>query len=127
ATGRRAEATPRAPLAEKPLEVPVPDVACVVIPRDDDERLALEPVEVLLRLHVLGFESEGRQVTGADDQVGLEVVDLCDRTLHQVGNEVGPAAVQVGDVSDRKAIPGGHARESKASGAAASHTRGASE
>ena len=56
-------------LAEQLLEMDVADVARVVVPGDDDERLALEPVEVALGLRVLLLEAEGGQVAGADDDV----------------------------------------------------------
>jgi hypothetical protein len=71
-----------------------------VVPRDDDERLALDPVEVRLRLAVLLLEPEGRQVARADDDVGLEVVDLGDGALEQVREEVRTAAVEIRDLRD---------------------------
>src|SRR5262249_57004266 len=43
----------RPPVAEELLEVDVPDVARVVVAGDHDDRAALEPVEVRLRLRVL--------------------------------------------------------------------------
>ena len=93
----------RVPLAEQLLEVDVADVARVVVPGDDDERVALEPVEVLPGELVLVLEAERRQVAGADDDVRAELVDLADRALEQVRLEVRPAAVEVGDVRDREA------------------------
>ena len=108
--GHAAEPEHGAALAEELLEVDVADVARVVVPGDDDERLALEPVEVLLRLDVLRLEPERRQVARADDEIRLEVVHLRDRPLHQVRHEVRPAAVQIGDVGDREVVPGCHPR-----------------
>ena len=81
----------------------VADVARVVVAGDDDERVALDLVEVLARLLVLGPEAERRQVAGADDDLRLEVVDLVDRALEQARHEVRPPAVQVGDVRDPEA------------------------
>ena len=65
-----AEPQYRAALPEQLFEVHVADVAGIVIAGDDDQRLAAEPVEVLLRLRVLGLEPERGQVAGADDEVG---------------------------------------------------------
>ena len=59
----------RVPAAEELLEVDVADVSRVVVPGDDDERLAGDPVEVALRLRVLLLEAERREVAGADDDV----------------------------------------------------------
>ena len=92
-------------LAEELLEVDVADVAGVVVPRDDDERLAVEPVEVGLRLRVLRLEAVRRQVARADDDLGLELVDLHDRPLHQIGHEIRRPAMQVGDVCDSEQLP----------------------
>ena len=83
-----ADAQHRVAVAEQLLEVDVADVARVVVARDDDERLALDLVEVAPRERVLLLEAEGRQVARADDDVGLQVVDLGDRALEQVRQEV---------------------------------------
>src|SRR5207244_2001298 len=80
----------------------VADVARVVVAGDDHKRLALDLVQVGLRLRVLGLEAESGQVAGADDEVRLHVVDLADRPLEQRRHEVRPSAVQIGDVSDRE-------------------------
>ncbi len=93
---------------EQLLEVRVADVSRVVIAGDDDERLAVDPIEVPLRLGVLLLESVRGQVAGADDDLGLQLVDLRDRALHQVGHEVPVAAVDVGEVGDR--LRGAHGR-----------------
>ena len=87
-------------LAEELLEVDVADVAGVVVAGDDDERLALDPVEVGARLRELRLEAERRQVAAADDEIGPPVVDLRDRALEQRGDEVRTPAVDVGDVRD---------------------------
>ena len=55
-----------AAIAEELLEMDVADVACVVVPGDDDEGVAVDQVEVLAREQVLVLEAERRQVTGAD-------------------------------------------------------------
>ena len=102
-----ADARDRVALAEQLLEVHVADVARVVVAGDDDERLALDPVEVALRLQVLVLEPEGRQVARADDDLRLEVVDLGDRAVEQARDEVLAAAVQVGEMRDREALVGG--------------------
>ena len=92
-----------AAVAEELVEMDVADVARVVVPRDDDERVALDLVEVLARLLVLLPEAEGRQVARADDDVRLQVVDLVDRAVEQARDEVNPSAVQIRDVRDREA------------------------
>ncbi len=98
-------------VAEELLEVHVADVARVVVSRHDDQRLALQAVEVGLRLGELLLEPERGQVAGADDDVGAEIVDLADRALHQAGHEVRAAAVDVRDVRDLEVtISRGHAR-----------------
>ena len=78
----------------------VADVARVVVPGDDDEGVAVDQVEVLARELVLVLEAERRQVARADDDVGLELVDLGDRPLQQVQLEVRPSAVEVREVRD---------------------------
>ena len=100
--GHAAEPEHRVAVAEHVLEVHVADVARVVVPRDDHDRLALDPVEVRLRHRVLVLEAERGQVARADDDVGAEVVDLADRALEQVRHEVGAPAVDVGDLRDRE-------------------------
>ncbi len=81
--------------ADQLLEVQVPDVSRVVVARHDDERLALDRVEIALRLRELFLESEGREVAGAHDDLGLQLVDLGNRALHQIGHEMRIAAVEV--------------------------------
>ncbi len=90
----------RVPLAEELLEMDVANVAGVVVPGDDDELPALEPVEIGLRLGVLGLEPVRGEIAGADDDLGLELVDLHDRPLHQVGDEIRRAAMEIRDVRD---------------------------
>ena len=80
----------------------VADVARVVVSRDDDQVLALDPVEVRLRLRVLLLEAERRQVARADDDVRLELVDLHDRAVGEVRHEVRRAAVEIREVRDRE-------------------------
>jgi hypothetical protein len=80
--------------------VHVADVPGVVVPGDDDDVLAVDALEVRLRLRVLLLEAEGGQVSGADDDVRLELVDLRDRALRQVRDEVRRAAVEVGEMRD---------------------------
>ena len=112
---RAGPAQHRVALAEELLEVDVADVARVVVAGDHDERLALDPVEVALRGRVLLLEPERRQIARADDDVGLQIVDLGDRSLHQVGDEMRRAAVQVRQLGDRQR----HNDHSKASGGGA--------
>ena len=95
-----ARAQHRVALAEELLEVDVPDVARVVVAGDDDQRVAVEPVEVLARNLVLVLEAERRQVAGAHDHVRAQVVDLADRPFQQVRLEVRPSAMEIGDVGD---------------------------
>ena len=90
----------RVPLAEHLLEVDVADVPRVVVPGHDDDRVAVDAVEVLARGEVLVAEAERRQVARADDDVRLELVDLADRALEQADLEVRPAAVEIGDLRD---------------------------
>jgi hypothetical protein len=62
--------------------------------------LALELVEIPLRLRVLLLEAEGGEVARADDDVGLELVDLRDRPLGEVRQEVRRAAVEIREMGD---------------------------
>jgi hypothetical protein len=71
----------RVAVAEHLLEVHVADVAGVVVPGDDHDRLAIETIHVLARSQIFVAEPEGREVPRAHDDVGLELVDLADRTL----------------------------------------------
>src|SRR4029079_1256642 len=66
------------------------------------ERVARELVEVALRQRVLVLEAERCQVARADDDVRVDVVALVDRPFHQGWHEVGPSAVDVGDLRDRE-------------------------
>jgi hypothetical protein len=59
------EVNDRVALTEELLEMDVADVARVVVARNDDERIALEAVQVGLRLRVLLLEAECGQVSGA--------------------------------------------------------------
>src|SRR5918999_3124124 len=92
----------RVALAEQLLEVEVADVARVVIPGNDHQGLAFDAVEVALRLRVFLLETERRQITRADDDVRLKLVDLGQRSVQERGHEVRAAAVQVRKVSDAK-------------------------
>ena len=112
------------PVAEELLEMDVADVPRVVVSGHDDEVVALDPVEIGLRLRELLLEAERRQVARADDEIGAEVVDLADRALHEAGHEVGPAAVDVGDVRDlERAIRRRHGRSVRPSRAARAYPR----
>jgi hypothetical protein len=101
-----------APRAVEILEMQVPDVARVVVARHHHEGVALDPVEVALGLRVLLLEPERGQVAGADDDVRFDPVDLRDRALHQVRDEVRVAAMDVRQMSDREGRA--HEKESKA-------------
>jgi hypothetical protein len=93
------------PRAEQLLEVYVADVPRVVVPGDDDERLAGDPVEVGLGLGILRLEALCGQVARANDDRRLELVDLHDRPLHEVRDEVRRPAMKVGDMCDAKHEP----------------------
>ena len=105
------------PLAEHLLEVDVADVPRVVVPGDDDDRVAVDPVDVLASGEVLVPEAERRQVARADDDVRLELVDLADRPLEEADLEVGPAAVEIGDLRDPDNIRAGHGDSLRPEGA----------
>src|SRR5439155_277582 len=62
-------------VAEELLEVDVADVPRVVVARDDDDRLAVDRVDVLLGEGVLLLEPEGRQIARDDDDFRLQVLD----------------------------------------------------
>ena len=113
------------PRPELLLEVDVADVARVVVARHDDDVRALDPVEVGAGLDVLLAEPERRQVAGHDHDVGLEVVHLDDRPVHQVRDEVRRAAVEVGDVRDRERPGHGDRSYSGRSSASRSQRRSA--
>jgi hypothetical protein len=89
-------------LPELLFEVEVAHISGIVVARHDHEPLAQEPLQVLLGLGVLLPIAERSQVAGADDDVRLELVDLHDRPLHEVRDEMLRPAVQVGDVCDPK-------------------------
>ena len=67
---------------------------------NDDECVAVDPVDVLTRSEILVTETERREIARAHDDVRLQLVDLPDRTLEQAGLEVGLPAVQVGKLGD---------------------------
>src|SRR6187200_2042902 len=90
----------RVPLAEHLLEVDVADVARVVVPGNDDEGVAVDPVDVLARGQILVPEPEGREVARAHDDVRLKLVDLADRALEQAGLEVRLATMEVRELGD---------------------------
>src|SRR5215208_6563579 len=89
--------------AEKLLEVDVADVARIVVSRDDDDRVAFDLVEVFTGALVLLPEPERGQVSRADDDVRLQLVDFVDRALEEVRHEVPLPAVEIRDVRDREA------------------------
>ena len=71
-----------------------------MISGDDDERVAVDSVDVLPCGQILVPEAEGREVARADDHVRLELVDFADCALEQAGLEVRLTAVQVGKLGD---------------------------
>jgi hypothetical protein len=87
-------------LSEHLLEVHVADVPRVVVTRHDDDRVAVDAIEVLPRGQVLVAKAERREVTRADDDVRLELVDLPDRPLEQARLEVRLPAVQIRKLRD---------------------------
>src|SRR5262249_17740677 len=97
----------RIPGAEELLEMDVADVSRVVVPGHDNECLATETIQVALGLRVLLLEPERRQVARADHDVRVERVDVRDRPLHQIRDEIGAAAVEIGQMRDRERL---HAR-----------------
>ena len=119
-----ADAGNRVAVAEELLEVDVADVAGVVVAGDDNDGLALDLVEVVLGEGVLLLEAERRQVAGADDDVRLQVVDLRDRPLEEVGQKELRAAVQIGDLDDRERVSIRDARSLGPSGLVATLTEG---
>ena len=76
------------PVPEELLEMDVADVPRIVVSRDHDGRLALDAIEVAAGRRVLLLEAERRQIAGADDDVGFQVVDLGNRPFHQIRDEV---------------------------------------
>ena len=89
----------------------VADVARVVVAGNDDEAVALDPVQVVLRERVLLLEAEGRQVAGADDDVRCDVVHLGDRAFEQIREEELRPAVQIRDLHDcERPVPRRHTR-----------------
>ena len=80
----------------------IADVPRVVVAGHDDERVARDPLEVVPRAGELLLEAVRRQVAGADHDVGVEIVDLGDRALHQIGHEMRVAAVDVGQMGERE-------------------------
>ena len=101
-------------IAEELLEMDVADVPRIVVPRDHDERLALDPVEVAAGRRVLLLEPEGCQIAGADDDVGFQVVDLGNRPFHQVRNEMRRTAMKIREMGDRQRAHFPHFRPSEA-------------
>ena len=102
------EVQDRVPLPEEPLEVDVADVARVVVAGDHHDPLAMDAPDVLGRLLELLTVTGVRQVARHHDSRGIEVVDLEDRTLQQVGYEVGTTAVDVADLTDNHPAPRAH-------------------
>ncbi len=95
------------PAAEELLEVDVADVARVVVARDDDERLALDRVDVAPRQRVFVLEPVRREIARDDDDVRHELVHLGDRPLEQARQEELLPAVEIGQLDDRErsAVP----------------------
>jgi hypothetical protein len=80
--------------------VHVADVAGVVVARDDEHVGALDPLEIALGQEVVLAETHLRKVPGAQDDVRIELVDLHDGPVHQVGHEVHRARMKIRDVGD---------------------------
>ena len=118
--GHAADTDDRVAVAEQLLEVDVADVAGVVVPGDHDDGLALDLIEVVLGEGILLLEPERRQVSRHDDDVGLELVHLCDGALEEVREEELSPAVQVRDLHDgERPVRGRHVRSVGPSGPAA--------
>src|SRR5207248_11231550 len=81
--------------------------ARVVVPRDDDERLARDRVDVLPGERVLVLEAVRGEVARDDDDVRAELVHLGDRALEEIRQEELLPAVEIGQLDDRErsAVP----------------------
>jgi len=104
--------------------VDVPHVARVVVAGDDNDRLAVDLVDVVLGERVFLLEAERGEISGANDDVRLQVVDLRDRPLEEVGQKELRAAVQIGDLDDRERVSIRDARSLGPSGQVATLTEG---
>src|SRR5206468_10519303 len=103
----------RVPFAEELLEVDVADVPRVVVSGNDHDRITVDAIDVFTGGEVLVPEPEGRQISRADDDVRLQLVDLGDRALEQAGLEIRAPAVQIGDLRDPEdLIRGRHSGQS---------------
>jgi hypothetical protein len=96
----------RAAAAEQGLEVDLTDVAGVVVARDDQHPLALDPVEQRAGPLELIEQAHVRQVPRDRDDVGRERVDLFEHRLGERGAVVDRAEVQIGDLSDDDRLVG---------------------
>src|ERR671925_538030 len=81
--------------AEEILEIPVADVPRVVIPHDDNDVGATEPVEVAADLLELVSVAVGGQIAGDGHQIGRESVGLLDRRGQQIRFEESRADVDI--------------------------------
>ena len=88
------------PRPDQILEVQVPDVARVVVAGNGQQR-SLDPIGVGEPRLVLRAETVGRQVARDDDHARLELIQLGDHAVHQVGHEMRRPDVRVRDVRDR--------------------------
>src|SRR5581483_11909543 len=70
--------------------------------RDDDDRVAVDLVEEVLRDRVLLLEAVRGEVARDDDDVRCDLVRLRDRALEQARQEELLPAVQVGQLHDRE-------------------------
>ena len=71
-----------------------------MVPGNGDDT-ALDLLEVRGRSLVLAAEPFVRDVAGAHDDVGLELIQLDDHAVQQIGNEVNRTDVEVADMRDR--------------------------
>ena len=88
------------PGAEQILEMDIADVAGVVVARHHQQVLALDLVQVALGQQVFLLEALVGEVAGDDHDVGLELVELDDGAVHEVGHEILRTRVHVGDMGD---------------------------
>ena len=79
----------------------VADVPGVVVSGDEDDVLAVDRAELVLRLLVLLREPVVRQVAGDDDEIGSRSVHLVDRGVQELAAVAVGTHVDVGELCDQ--------------------------
>ena len=87
--------------AERLLVEDVAHVPRVVIPRDEDDVLALDPAELLARLLVLLREAVVGEVARDDDEIRPRLVHLGDRGVQELAPVPAGTDVHVGELRDQ--------------------------